>query len=76
MSEAELREEINSPPAVLSEERKRELLAFWRDALAGKIQPEVLHITPEIEAAIRAKERSFLVASRLLEKAACSLTAP
>jgi hypothetical protein len=57
MSEAELREEAPSPPAVLSDERKRELLAFWRDALAGKIQPEVLRITPEIEATVRAEEQ-------------------
>jgi hypothetical protein len=59
MSEADLREEIVSPPAVLSEERKRDLLAFWRDVLAGKVQPEVLRNTPEIEAAVRAKERSI-----------------
>ncbi len=59
MSEAELREEVNSPPAVLSEERKRELLAFWRDALSGKIQPEVLRTTPEIEAAVRAEEKKI-----------------
>ena len=59
MSEAELREEAPSPPAVLSDERKRELLAFWRDALAGKIQPEVLRRTPEIEAAVRAEEQSL-----------------
>jgi hypothetical protein len=57
MSEADLREEVVSPPAVLSEDRKRELLTFWRDALSGKIQPEVLRITPEIEAAVRADER-------------------
>ena len=59
MSEAEIREEVQSPPAVLSEERKQELLAFWRDVLEGKIQPEVLRTTPEIEAAVRAEERAI-----------------
>jgi hypothetical protein len=59
MSEADLREEVQPAPAVLSEERKRELLAFWRDVLSGKIQPEVLRNTPEIEAEVRAKEASI-----------------
>jgi hypothetical protein len=59
MSEAELREEIGSPPAVLSEERKQELLAYWREVFAGRIQPELLRITPEVEEAVRAKERTF-----------------
>ncbi len=58
MSEADLHEEAVSPPAVLSEERKRELLTFWRDALSGKIQPEVLRITSEVETAVRAEEQN------------------
>jgi hypothetical protein len=44
---------------LLSEERKQELLAFWRDVLSGKIQPEVLRNTPQIEAAVRAEEKSI-----------------
>ena len=56
MSESDLREEVQTPSAVLSEERKQELFAFWRDVLSDKIQPEVVRTTPEIEAAVQAEE--------------------
>jgi len=58
-SDADLRENTESPPVLLSEERKQALLTFWRDTLSGKIQPEVLRVTPEVEAAVRSEERRF-----------------
>jgi hypothetical protein len=45
-SGANLGEKAETSPIRLSEERKQALLAYWRDAFSGKIQPEVLRITP------------------------------
>jgi hypothetical protein len=37
----------------LSDERKDTLLAYWRDVLTGKVQPDVLVIPPEVEERVR-----------------------
>ena len=52
-SMAAVLEKDRTVPFVLGEERKETLLAYWRNALTGAAQPDILPIPPEVEEKVR-----------------------